>query len=266
MKFSNELLAEIDRRGRRVQLDAAELRAENPDGSIPVRWYPAVFGQRANIYGMFLERFAPGAFAKTIQEADVRALINHDANLVLGRTKAGTLKLAEDRKGLVADVDMPPTSYALDLRMSLERGDVNQGSIGFRSIRETWDDSGKVPLRTIDEAQLFDVSIVTYPAYEGTSATLRSVQFDAMVKALGLDEVEAEEREALLMQVTAGDIAPEFRPVLLRAQERIGQLAAAGEEPPEPTQTDEPAKSHSGSREVRERRRLLQMQMAGVRE
>lgn len=264
MKLTPALVEEMDRRGRRYSFEA-EMRGANADGSIPIRWHPAVFGQRANIYGMFVERFAPGAFAKTIQEADVRALINHDANLVLARSKSGTLRLSEDRKGLVADADMAPTTYAQDLAISVERGDVNQGSIAFRAIRETWDESGKVPLRTIEEAQLFDVSIVTYPAYEGTDAALRSVQFDSMVRALGLDELAAEQRNDLLMQVSAGEIAPEFRQILLRAQERIGRLVpTAGEEPPMPTEPVEPAKSHSGDPGLYRRRLRLAANRYGL--
>lgn len=264
MKLTPALVEEMDRRGRRYSFEA-EMRGANADGSIPIRWHPAVFNQRANIYGLFLERFAPGAFSKTIQEADVRALINHDANLVLARSKSGTLRLSEDRKGLVADADMAPTTYAQDLAISVERGDVNQGSIAFRSIKETWDESGKIPLRTIEEAQLFDVSIVTYPAYEGTDAALRSVQFDSMVRALGLDELEAEQRNDLLMQVTAGDIAPEFRPILLRAQERIGRLVpAAGEEPPTSTEPAEPAKRHSGDPDLYKRRLRLAASRYGL--
>lgn len=264
VKLTSTLVEEIDRKGRRVTFEV-EKRAANSDGSIPILWHPAVFNRKADIYGMWREEFAPGSFSKTIGEADVRALINHDANLVLARTKSGTLRLSEDRKGLLADADMAPTSYAQDLAVVIDRGDVNQGSIAFRSIKETWDESGKMPVRTIQEAQLFDVSIVTYPAYESTDAALRSVQFDSMVRALGFDELEAEQRDALLMQVTGGDIAPEFRPILLRAQERIASLTpAAGEEPPQTAQTDEPASGHSGARERRMRRMRLIGSRAGL--
>lgn len=256
MKLNRDLLAELDRKGRRMSF-TAELREANDDGSIPVRWHPAVFHQRANIYGLFMERFAPGSFAKTIAEADVRALINHDPSLVLARTRSGTLRLSEDGKGLLAEADMAATSYAQDLAVSIERGDVSQGSIGFRAIKEEWDESGDLPLRTVTEAQLFDVSIVTYPAYEGTDVGLRSLQFSAMLRALGLDELPAAERDALLMQVTSGDIAPEFAPVLQRAQERIAHLVPAGDEPLEPVETAEPAKSHSGKRSVLMRRHAL---------
>lgn len=258
MKLSSALVQELDRKGRCVSSEI-EVRSVYADGSIPFRGHAALFGRRYSVYDMWLEEFAPGAFAKTIQEADVRALINHDPNMVLARSKSGTLRLSEDKRGLVVEADMAPTTYAQDLAVTMGRGDVNQMSHAFRAITEVWDESGKIPVRTVTQAQLFDVSVVTYPMNEGTEASLRAVQFDSMLRTLGLDELEAEQREAFLMQVTAGDIAPEFRPVLLRAQERITQLTpTAGEEPPQTDQTVEPATSHSGDRENRLRRFRLQ--------
>lgn len=224
MKLTSTLVAELDRRGRRFDSEI-EVRAVNADGSIPFRGHASLFNKRYSVYGMWLEEFAPGAFEKTIRESDVRALINHDPNMVLARSKAGTLRLAEDAKGLLVEADMAPTTYSQDLAVSMQRGDVNQMSHAFRSVVEKWDESAKIPVRTIIEAQLFDVSVVTYPMLESTDAALRSVQFDVMLRTLGLDEMEAEERGALLMQVTAGEIEPAFRPVLLRAQERIAAPA-----------------------------------------
>ncbi len=257
MRFSESLLQEIDRKGRRVAVDL-EVRAAAEDGSIPFKGHAAVFNKRADIYGMWDEKVAPGAFLKTIGEADVRMLINHDPNLVLARSKSGTLRLAEDARGLLTEADLAPTSYAQDLAVTLGRGDVNQMSIGFRAIKEEWDESGKKPVRTIREAQLFDVSVVTFPAFEGTDAALRSVQFDSMLRTLGLDEMEAEKRTELLMQVTSGDVAPEFVPILRSAQERLSRLLPAGEPPPATTQPAEPAQSHSGDLDLYQRRlRLL---------
>lgn len=261
MKLSTALVQELDRKGRTFASEI-EVRTVNADGSIPFKGHAAQFNKRYSVYGMWLEEFAPGSFAKTIGEADVRALINHDPNLILARSKSGTLRLSEDAKGLLVEADMGATTYAQDLAVAMGRGDVNQMSHAFRSVKEQWDESGKIPVRTITEAQLFDVSVVTYPMNTGTDAALRSVQFDSMLRTLGLDELELEQREALLMQVTAGDIAPEFRPVLLRAQERIAQLTpAAGEEPPLVPQPVEPARSHSRARENRK----VRMQELAVR-
>lgn len=258
MKLTQAVVAELDRRGRRFDSEI-EVRAANADGSIPFKGHAALFNKRYSVYGMWLEEFAPGAFAKAIQENDVRALINHNPSLVLARSKSGTLRLSEDTRGLLVEADMGPTTYAQDLAVSMGRGDVNQMSHAFRSVVETWDESGKIPVRTITSAMLFDVSVVTYPMNEGTDAALRAVQFDSMLRALALDELEAEQRDALLMQVTAGDISPEFRPVLLRAQERIAQLTpAAGGEPPQDPPASGQARSHPWNQEARERRMRAQ--------
>jgi HK97 family phage prohead protease len=122
----------------------------------------------------FLEQIAPGAFSKTIQEADVRALINHDVNLVLGRTKSNTLRLAEDDIGLLIEADLPPTSYAADLAAVMARGDVDQMSFAFDVVKDEWQYDGPKPLRTIKEVSLQDgdVSVVTFAWYTETDASL----------------------------------------------------------------------------------------------
>jgi len=137
--------------------------------------YAAVFNSETDL-GYFHEKIAPGAFAKTIADGDdVRALFNHDPNMVLGRTKSGTLRLKEDNTGLKFDVDLPDTQAARDLHTLVERGDVDQCSFGFYVRAEEVERraDGSV-IRTITDAQLFDVSPVTYPAYESTSCEARS--------------------------------------------------------------------------------------------
>jgi HK97 family phage prohead protease len=138
--------------------------------------YAALFNTPADIAGVFREQIAQGAFAETVEQDDVRALVNHDANMVLGRNKAGTLRMSEDKKGLRVEVDMPDTQMARDLGVSMERGDINQMSFGFIARRQEWDDGEEPPMRTINEAELFDVSVVTYPAYEETEVGLRSLR------------------------------------------------------------------------------------------
>jgi HK97 family phage prohead protease len=137
--------------------------------------HASVFNRDADIGGWFLERVAPGAFKRAIREDDVRALFNHDSNIVLGRNKAGTLKLAEDDVGLAIDIDPPDTQWARDLMVSIERGDINQMSIGFRVLKQEWDETGEVAKRTLLEVELFDVSPVTFPAFVETDVGLRSL-------------------------------------------------------------------------------------------
>jgi HK97 family phage prohead protease len=156
---------------RRTVGEIVEFRAE-PQGSADGRLivgYASVFDSVADI-GWFREVVKPGAFAKAILRDDVRALINHDRGLVLGRNKAGTLRMSEDARGLRCEIEVPDTQFARDLMVSMDRGDITQMSFGFEAMVETWDDSGETPLRTLVEVGLFDVSVVTYPAYEDTEA------------------------------------------------------------------------------------------------
>ncbi len=137
--------------------------------------HAAVFNALSEDIGFFREKIAPGAFAKTIQEADVRALWNHDPNYVLGRTKSGTLKLAEDDKGLAVEITPPDTQWARDLMETMRRGDVDQMSFGFQVIKEEWEGDANNPVRVLREVKLFDVSPVTFPAYSATDVQVRSL-------------------------------------------------------------------------------------------
>ena len=134
--------------------------------------HAAVFNKWSEQMGFFKEQIAPGAFRKTIQEADVRALFNHDPNYPLGRTTNGTLKLWEDDVGLAYELQLPNTSYAKDLRESIKRGDVTQNSIGMVVVKEKWSTDGKK--RTLLEVRLYDVSPVTFPAYPQTDVSARA--------------------------------------------------------------------------------------------
>ncbi len=149
----------------------AELRADEDGGRLV--GYPAVFGQLSEQLGYFREKIRPGAFAKTIQEADVRALWNHDANYVLGRTSNGTLKLTEDEHGLRAEIEPPDTTWANDLRASIKRGDIDKLSFGFEAVRDEWNDDRTE--RELVEVRLYDVSPVTFPAYPQTEVSLRNL-------------------------------------------------------------------------------------------
>lgn len=160
------LLGDVERR----MFAATELRVAG-DGK-KIEGHAAVFNTKADIWG-FQERVAPGAFLKTIKESDVRALFNHDPNFVLGRNKAGTLELSEDATGLVDSITPPDTAWARDLMESIRRGDITQQSFGFRTIKDAWNTEDGVSVRTLLEVQLFDVSPVTFPAYEETDCGVR---------------------------------------------------------------------------------------------
>ena len=144
------------------------------------RGYAAVFNQLSEpIGGQFREKISEGAFSKTIREGDVKMLINHDPSLLLARSKAGngTLRLSEDSNGLQVEAEMAPTSYARDLSVVMQRGDLDQMSFGFQKVKDSWDRADpKMPVRTLTENRLFDVSPVTYPAYPDTTCAVRSLR------------------------------------------------------------------------------------------
>lgn len=149
-----------------------ERRAEGD--KVTVAGYAAIFGEAADIGGYFVEVVARGAFAGTLKVADVRAYFDHDRGRVLGRMSAGTLRLAEDDRGLRVEIDLPDTSDGVDVAKLIERGDVSGMSFGFSVLRQEWDETVDPPKRTILEVDLREVSIVSEPAYEGTSVALRS--------------------------------------------------------------------------------------------
>lgn len=124
----------------------------------------------------FKEIVRKGTFTETIKLDDIRALFNHDPNFVLGRNKAGTLELEEDEIGLRVVITPPDTSWANDLIKNLRRGDISQMSIGFIVLEDTWGTKDGIDIREIKKVQLFDVSIVTYPAYTQTDVGVRAME------------------------------------------------------------------------------------------
>jgi len=207
---------------------------EDSEGKI--KGYSAVFNRLSGDLGGFKEKIAPGAFTKTLAESDVRALFNHDPNFVLGRTKSGTLELREDEKGLWMEVEPPDTQWARDLVTTIKRGDIDQQSFAFRTIKDTWtNEEGKLPIRTLNEVQLFDVSPVTYPAYPQTSVDVRALPVDA-----GID-----------WHLLSGIVARAARGIELEATDQetleasIRTLQTYGPSEPETHSDAEPVVDHS---------------------
>lgn len=153
-----------------------ELRVNREDSKPRIVGHAAVFNVMGD-GGWFREKIAPGAFADSIDVDDVRALWNHDSNYVLGRNKAGTLRMKEDSKGLLIEVDPPDTQVARDLLVSIERGDISQMSFGFETIKDSWERStegNNLDIRTLEKVRLWDVSPVTFPFYKETDVAVRS--------------------------------------------------------------------------------------------
>jgi uncharacterized protein len=155
-----------------------ELRvATGENGQKRISGHAAVFNSLSEEMWGFREEIAPGAFKECIATSDIRSLINHDPNLVLGRMKAGTLTVSEDARGLYIENTLPDTSYARDLAISMERGDIDQMSFGFRVGEDSWESREGKTVRVIKRVdELFDISPVTYPAYPDTSVALRSME------------------------------------------------------------------------------------------
>ena len=174
------------RETRVVDITELKTRDGTDTGPVKISGYASVFNSRTSIGDYFDEVIKPGAFARTLSDNDdIRALFNHNWDNVLGRTKSGTLQLIEDERGLKFELDLPDTSTARDLAASMERGDINQCSFGF-SIdegKETWDYSVEPALRSIHEVELYEISVVSIPAYDDTEAALvRSKEIDKSVE------------------------------------------------------------------------------------
>jgi HK97 family phage prohead protease len=162
----------IERRVFTIQ--GLETRAAEGDQPARLAGYAAVFDEMSEEMWGFREVIRSGAFAKSLG-GDVRALFNHNPDLILGRTTAKTLTLREDSRGLYVEILPPDTGFARDLMASIARGDIDQMSFGFRTVKDSWkDENGKVT-RELLEVDVFDVSPVTFPAYPTTEIALRSL-------------------------------------------------------------------------------------------
>jgi len=156
-------------------LQTAELRTA---GTRAIEGYAAVFRSLARI-GDFYERFQPGAFRRALDERqDVRCLFNHNPNNILGRSKAGTLDVAEDSTGLHFRCEMPDTEVGRDLHALIKRRDIAECSVAFESRDDAWTqeriDGKTANVRTLRDVDLFDVGPCTYPAYSDTKVSARS--------------------------------------------------------------------------------------------
>lgn len=175
--------------------EISELRVERAEGKLPrIAGYAAVFESESIDLGGFVERVARGAFAGSLA-GDVRALWNHDPMHLLGRTTAGTLRLAEDSRGLAIELDPPDTQTGRDVVTLIERRDVTGMSFAFRTLKDAWAKVAGSWLRTLLEVELFDVSPVTFPAYPATEVGLRAA-CDAKDAQAGLKAAQdAEQRQ-----------------------------------------------------------------------
>jgi len=183
--MQKRVAGDIDRRF----YGTSEVRLGQVPQDDPGKKYPNILGVAAvyfnaadpgteyQLYEDYFERMLPGAFDRAIREKDdVRGLFNHDPNMILGRTTAGTMKLSLDHRGLLYDIDPPENQTGKFVTMAIERGDVTGSSFAFtvdsQVLRTEQRNGREVLIREIESVRLYDVSPVTYPAYEATSVTL----------------------------------------------------------------------------------------------
>jgi len=188
-----------ERELRMFGLDSLELRAVEENGERRLVGHGAVYDKWSVDLGGFTELFEQGTFGESLKRDDIRSLRDHNGSYILGRSKAGTLTLEEDKKGVRFEVLLPDTSYANDLVVSVERRDITGCSIMFKSeveqwlvdskevefidaLMAMWDEKKHKVQRRVSHGQLFDIGPVTFPAYPQTDVKTRGME-----AVLGLD-------------------------------------------------------------------------------
>jgi HK97 family phage prohead protease len=211
---------------RRITSNDFELRADPKGDGMSFSGYAAVFNSPSEPLP-FIERIMPGAFSKTLKSRNnVRMYMNHDSSMLLATTKAKTLRLSEDSKGLFVDASLPDTSVGRDLSVLMKRGDVNSMSFGFSvpTGGDYFSDDGMT--RELRQIKLFEVSVVTgFPAYTATSASVRSL--DALAVRTGID---ADQLAAAITNLESGQTLSNDHAMLLR--ETVAKLEPIQEAAP----------------------------------
>jgi uncharacterized protein len=155
-------------------------RAESSPNDFTIEGYFALYEQETELFEGVYEIITKGAFNKTLNN-DIRALWNHNTQYVLGRNKSGSLELREDDKGLFGVIKLPATQYAKDLYELISRGDVDQCSFGFNILAEDLEELASGAFRwRINDIDLHEISVVTFPAYENTTVQARAKQLEQM--------------------------------------------------------------------------------------
>ena len=180
---------------REMDPESAEVRAAG-DG-MSFTGYTSRYGMPSQPLP-FIETVDPGAWSKSLKSRnDIKSFVNHNTDLVLGSTRAGTLRFTDDERGLLTSIDLPETTYGRDLSISVQRGDVSGMSVGMSVVRDEW--NSDYTKRRIIEARLHEASVVTgFPAFTSTTAAVRSLPLLAQRCAEDADLLEVAV-EALLM-------------------------------------------------------------------
>ena len=179
---------------RQTRSVPVSFQTRNDETGPVIAGYFAVFNNPTELWPGCIEQIAPGAFTSSLN-GDVRALIDHDTRLVIGRTVVGTLTLREDATGLYGEIKINEhDSDAMNLYARVQRGDVSQCSFGFDIVAEDYvvSPDGQTCTWTIREVKLYEVSVVTFPAYEATSVEARNADAAASLKSTRLERRKKE--------------------------------------------------------------------------
>lgn len=204
----------------RVNVSDFELR-ETGDG-MTFTGYASVFNSRSENLGGFTEFVAPGAFTRSLKSRnDVKLLWNHDAGQVLGSTRAKSMTLTEDARGLKVEAKLPNTQLGRDTAELLRTGLVDSMSFGFNVIKDSWNAEGNE--RTLHAVRLHEVSIVAFPAYAGTAGTTSVRSLEALVKRTAVDP---DALDAAISKLEAGeDLDDHARDLLTSVIEKLSPSA-----------------------------------------
>lgn len=199
-----------------------ELRAEEGDG-MTFTGYASVFNSSSEDLGGFREFVAPGAFKRSLQARnEIKLLWNHDTSEPLASVRGGSLQLMEDNYGLKVTAKLPNTTRGRDVAELLRSKVIDSMSFGFNVIKDSWSNNGSV--RTLESVRLSEVSVVTFPAYQATTASVRSVS----------PSIDADELANALLKLESGEDLDEKSATLIT--DVVGKLR----QQPEPTvETDD---------------------------
>ncbi|MEK4026303.1 HK97 family phage prohead protease [Sporosarcina sp. FSL W7-1283] len=187
---------------RNYPITDMEVRSEEGKPTT-LRGYAAVFDQLSvPLYG-FREKIQKGAFAESISKNNIKALWNHNSDFPLGSTNGSTLRLEEDERGLLFELDLPDNSWGRDAGVAIQRKDVDGVSFGFSVKKDSWDNTNpEQSIRTLEDVELIEISPTPFPAYPSTNVSARSVteaiqdvDFKEILRSV-IKDVMQEERQA----------------------------------------------------------------------
>lgn len=187
---------------RRIHVDKLEVRTIEGTENRVVGGYVNKFNQQSSLMrdrwgDEFVEVISESAFNKTLETKSQKALWNHNTDLVLGSVSAGTLNLFVDGIGLRCEITLPNTTWGNDAYESIQRGDVDGMSFGFRCVEDMWSktqyEDREIYKRTILEVELFEVSPCVFPAYPDSQINCRSLESFK-------EEHKSEQRRKLLIK------------------------------------------------------------------